>query len=257
MTNNKERMWTLRKIVAGVILTDHTYQRDVNEKRVARIVKNFNPSLVNPPKVSFRDGHYYVFDGQHTLAALIAVYGRDKKIDCKVFAGITQKEEADLFIAQNGESANVKVIDRMKARYNIGERDAVRIVDGAKKAGAIVEFGHFTRKNGIVACAALENVYKALPYDEYISVVRILKEAWGGDPKGLTAAHINGLGYFIGVYTFKTINEKRLISVLSAVNPMSIVRDAKVSNLPSKVAVAKIYLRLYNKGKKKKLLDAL
>lgn len=47
------------------------YQRELNEGRVAKIVASFNELVANEPKVSFRDGRYYIFDGQHTVAARI------------------------------------------------------------------------------------------------------------------------------------------------------------------------------------------
>ena len=43
------------------------YQKPLNEKRVAQIVAAFDENIANEPKVSYRDGHYYVFDGQHTV----------------------------------------------------------------------------------------------------------------------------------------------------------------------------------------------
>ena len=45
-----------------------SYQRELNINRVRKIAAKFDPRLVNPPKVSYRNGHYYVFDGQHTIA---------------------------------------------------------------------------------------------------------------------------------------------------------------------------------------------
>lgn len=47
------------------------YQKPLNEKRVAQIVAAFDENIANEPKVSYRDGHYYVFDGQHTVAARV------------------------------------------------------------------------------------------------------------------------------------------------------------------------------------------
>ena len=45
------------------------YQRHLNASRVKRIAAEFDERIANAPKVSYRDGHYYVFDGQHTIAA--------------------------------------------------------------------------------------------------------------------------------------------------------------------------------------------
>lgn len=61
-----EKEWKMLK--PSEINVDILYQRMIDTNRVARMVKQFNPNLVNPPKVSFRDGKYWVFDGQHTIA---------------------------------------------------------------------------------------------------------------------------------------------------------------------------------------------
>ena len=45
------------------------YQRNLNANRVKRIAAEFDERIANAPKVSYRDGHYYVFDGQHTAGA--------------------------------------------------------------------------------------------------------------------------------------------------------------------------------------------
>lgn len=43
------------------------YQRGVQRKRVEMIAADFNEYVANEPKVSFRNGKYYVVDGQHTI----------------------------------------------------------------------------------------------------------------------------------------------------------------------------------------------
>ena len=45
------------------------YQRELNTARVHKIAAEFDERIANEPKVSCRNGHYYVFDGQHTIAA--------------------------------------------------------------------------------------------------------------------------------------------------------------------------------------------
>ena len=91
------------------IISEPSYQRMVDFSRVKKIVSNFNPNLVNPIKVSFRDGKYYVFDGQHTLKALVAKNNnRDLMVECKVYYGMTLEDEAKLFAEQNGISRTVE-----------------------------------------------------------------------------------------------------------------------------------------------------
>ena len=62
-----------------------TYQRKLDRNKVRKIVANFNNNIMNPIKVSYRDGKYFVFDGQHTEQALILMNdGKDTDVYCKV-----------------------------------------------------------------------------------------------------------------------------------------------------------------------------
>ena len=50
------------------------YQRGVQRKRVEMIAADFNEYVANEPKVSFRNGKYYVVDGQHTIEGRILLF---------------------------------------------------------------------------------------------------------------------------------------------------------------------------------------
>ena len=79
-------------------VTRDTYQRELNSRRVREIAENFDERVANEPKVSARDGRFYVFDGQHTIAARKLLNGgRDLPILCKVYTGLTERDEAVLF----------------------------------------------------------------------------------------------------------------------------------------------------------------
>lgn len=77
------------------------YQKPLNEKRVAQIVAAFDENIANETKVSYRDGHYYVFDGRHTVAARVMLNdGKPVRIRCKVYRDLTPEQEAFLFAAR-------------------------------------------------------------------------------------------------------------------------------------------------------------
>ena len=60
------------------------YQRNFNVNRAKKIAEEFDERIANEPKVSFRDGRYFVFDGQHTVAARKFLNGgEDLPIKCK------------------------------------------------------------------------------------------------------------------------------------------------------------------------------
>lgn len=72
------------------IVVDGRYQRPVEEKRVARIVDNFDPRQIGALELSKRkNGTYGIIDGQHRLLALKAV-GR-KKVQALVHEDLTVK----------------------------------------------------------------------------------------------------------------------------------------------------------------------
>ena len=49
---------------------DKDYQRETDSREVAKILKEFDPRVVNVIKVSYRDGRYFCVDGGHTISAL-------------------------------------------------------------------------------------------------------------------------------------------------------------------------------------------
>lgn len=71
------------------------YQRGVQRKRVELIAADFNEYVANEPKISFRNGKYYVVDGQHTIEArILRNGGRALPILCKVYTGMTMQQES-------------------------------------------------------------------------------------------------------------------------------------------------------------------
>lgn len=73
------------------------YQRPVNPKEVERLIQEWDERLLDPITVSFRDGKFYVVDGQHRISAMREMNGgRGIMVNCKVYNGLTYEQEADL-----------------------------------------------------------------------------------------------------------------------------------------------------------------
>ncbi len=76
------------KMVSSALLEipRNTYQRSLNPERVKRISHFFDERIANEPKVSQRDGHYVVFDGQHVIAARVDKNsGEELPVRCKEY----------------------------------------------------------------------------------------------------------------------------------------------------------------------------
>lgn len=188
-----EMMW----IDSGQILTPHEhYQREINTNRVKRIAKNFYERIANEPKVSFRDGKYYVFDGQHTIAARKLMNGnKNLSILCKVYMGMTEKEEAELFSRQTGESAPLTAGIRLRAEI-FGE-DEVALAFRTANADLGIELD-YDQKRGFMRIGCIQTAYEAyrkLGTDRYKEAMKIIIEAWGGTRSVLLILNNTGNRY--------------------------------------------------------------
>lgn len=252
---SKAPQYEYKQINTRDICVDDLYQREVNQAKIRKIIREYNPYLVNAIKVSFRNGKYWVFDGQHTIAAIKARNnGRDCRVDCKVFYGLTWLEEVELFIAQNGASTAVSIRDKMRAMYNSGDPEITGMVTAAYKAGLMVDFEPTGAKNRILAVSTLLKAYKLLDENDFISTLKIIKESWGGSPESLVGDIIGGMSVFYLAYR-DDFNRSKLVSKLSRKSPIEIVRDGKVSRTSGYNRFARVILGIYNTGTRTNRLE--
>ena len=88
---------TERSIYTSRLTSGLAYQRPVDEKEVDRLIRDWDERLLDPVIVSFRDGKFYVIDGQHRIAAMRKMNnGSEVMAVCKVYSGLTYEQEADL-----------------------------------------------------------------------------------------------------------------------------------------------------------------
>ena len=101
------------------------YQRLLRMGKVTKIAANFSEYIANEPKVSYRDGRYFVFDGQNTIEARKTCNdGRDLPIRCKVFYGLSKEHEALLFAVQTGISSELTAGEQLRAKLVAHEENA-------------------------------------------------------------------------------------------------------------------------------------
>ena len=99
------------------------YQRKLQMGKVKQMVAEFNGIIVNPPKVSYRDGRYIVIDGQHTIVGLKTLNGgNDLPILCRVYVGLTKEEEALVFAQQTGASTPLSAGAKLRAKLEAAEQ---------------------------------------------------------------------------------------------------------------------------------------
>lgn len=241
-----------QKINTKDIVVKEPMQRDVERRKAQfnKIMRTFNPDLVNPIKVALIDGKYYCFDGQMTMKVLKARNrNKDLCVECKVFYGLTELDAAMLFVEQVGTVAKVSAADKLRVLNNYGDEESVALVKLTEENGLQISWNGSKSKNAITAISTLTGVFRDLEGlknpAKYADFIRVLKEAYDGNPEAHSAAMLNGLGLFVKTY-YGQYDHERLVKKLWEHPPAEIIRDARVDKSSGVRKYAVMILNIYN-----------
>lgn len=224
-----------------------TYQRGLNDARVHKIATEFDERIANEPKVSCRGGRYYVFDGQHTIAARKLLNGgKDLPIRCKVFYGLTESDEALLFAQQTGVSARLTAGAKFRALLYGGDEEAMAFLKATENAGLYVDCKQTRGVKRLACISTAFELYKKVGDEVYQDAMCIIVEAWAGTPDSLRAETVRGVVEFVDLYDGE-YSRKRLVTRLRKVDPVVIFREGRaMTSLPGyKRYLYQVY-RIYN-----------
>jgi len=239
-----------------LIIPRETYQRDYFSPRAREIASKFDERIANEPKVSYRDGKFFVFDGQHTIGARILVSG-DKNIPilCKVYYGMDEEEEALLFAQQNGVSAPLSAGSKMRANIFGKNSEATAFYKANLSVGLALDFDHNRGLNRIGCIKTAFNAYKRIGEERYTEAMRILKAAWDGNPDSFRTENIIAITYFVDRYHDQYC-PRRLATQLRSTDPLKIYRDGRAVgvNLTGYKKYLFPLLRIYNENGGEKAL---
>lgn len=249
--------WEVKQLNTKMLSVDKLYQRDVDMSLVKQMKKEFREPLVSFIKVSFRDGKYWIFDGQHTAELLKLMNGgKDCLVWCIVYYGLTWLDECELFLLQRGLARNVGMNDKFRARRNRGDRDVVDMCNIAEKLDIRIDFTGSKGDNRICALTTLNRIYNAIGPDDYCELLSIIKDAWNGEAASFSNEILKGMFVFYSTYKGQ-FNRKRLVTQLGTVSPTVIIREGRVSSAPGASKFARQMLAAYNRKAKNRLPDLL
>ena len=230
------------------------YQRHLNANRVKRIAAEFDERIANAPKVSYRNGHYYVFDGQHTIAALkLRNNNCDLDILCKVYTGLTEAEEALLFAQQTGISAPLTAGAKLRAKIHGGDPEAIAFLSATQRAGFGLSFNQSHAKWKIACIATAFGEYRQHGERIYTDALRVLAEAWEGDIDSLRSEVLQGVVRFVALYDHE-YDPIRLIKQLKRISPLTIYRSGQAMSGPNYQKYMHQILKVYNGSSRSKSL---
>lgn len=204
-----ERTGHLRWVPISDIHVNPRAQRDLRPGWAAQIAADFDPDRFSPPLLSLRDGKFYVIDGQHRIEAMRLMNWDDQQVQCWVYEGLSEAQEADLFLWHNNRKA-VSAFDKFQTAVvaeRSDETDINRIVlaQGLKVAQGL--------PGSISAVGALKRVYGHGP-STLTRTLRIIRDSYGDE--GLRAEVINGIGLMCARYNGE-LNDQHAVTKLSTV----------------------------------------
>ena len=233
---------------------DPTYQRKIDHVRVEKIVKNWNQNLFNEPKVSKRDdGFYYVFDGDHSVAAHMLKFGKDTPIKCKVFYGLTPEQEMQLFVQQNGISKLPTRIEKIRAMANYNDPEITEMIEAARIAGVTIDFCMEPRANRIIAIDAAFSIFKSIGRSNFINMLCIIKNIWFGDAESYKGVILKGFAYLFKhcAEQMSSISNKEMVNALRGVPISKIIERANMMQGSADRRYAIAIVEKYNRNKRK------
>ena len=251
--NNGLKLTKMMTLPLSALQTTH-FQRDVGRKNTASIKRNFDYAMLDPIKVSYRNGKYHIIDGQHRYISIAEKFGMDTMVNVIVLYDLTYEKEAEYFARQNENKRPLSHANVLKAKivYDATARDMVSV---CKDAGFVLSTGVGKARNKINAVATFEKIYDTLKPSKTYEMLSLIYACWDGDKEATSSVFLSGMADFYKLYGDK-INIKRFVKIFSSVRAITITQAASsnVSRAYSKDRKVTMELvALYNKGLKNKL----
>lgn len=173
---------------------DDDAQRKLNEKRAKEIAEGLIVDALGSIVVSERaDGKRYVVDGMHRTQAC-KLRGL-RTIKAEIHYGLSQQQEATLFLIKNRESAKVSTIDQYRVGLTAGDALCVSVDQVLKKHGLGLGASSTNSVGAVSAVLRVTRLYGPEVLDRALTVV---EAAWGRDKESWDGVILGGVAMFLG-----------------------------------------------------------
>lgn len=117
---NARELWgkKLAEVPVDLMRIDKRYQRAISAM-ISQLIKEWDDKKCLFLLVSYRDGVFYIIDGQHRWEAAKA--RGISHLPCIIFTGLTWQEEARIFAEQNKNITKLTPFDTFKANVACGD----------------------------------------------------------------------------------------------------------------------------------------
>lgn len=257
-TNAKQHSYQRSDVALGLMVVNPRAQREFREYRMKEIRAELDLDMIGEPVLNWIGNTYHIIDGQHRIAALKDYLGEGwekQKIPCRVYKGLSDQEEADMFDRLNNV-LTVSAYDKFQTRVT-----AKRDVETAVNNIVCSENLTISRRlnGGVSAVSTLVKVYKRSDGETLRRTLRIIRDSFGDT--GFEARIIDGIGLVCQRYN-GSLDESTAISKLngmrggaSGLMGKAVVLHKQTGNsLPQCIAATAI--DVINKGRSGKKLPS-
>lgn len=202
------------------------YNRSINRAQVNKIKKGFREDMIQPAIVSFRDGKYWIIDGQHRTQAIYELNNCDPNtmIRCDVRTGLTYEQEAELYYMLNTSSKRLLFSDELKGLIESKDAVALSFRDAVESCGYVVGGNASTSLRALKTAWKIFN--KADGNKKLVDILKLTNEIWPATAAGSDGRIIEGIKLFLenhgGEY-----DRNRFVKSLSLLSPADIVRKSQ------------------------------
>lgn len=222
------------------------------EAHVDYLVANLDLNALGHPCVNYRDGVYWVFDGQHRIEALKRSGFGDSDIDCHVYEGLDDAQMAAMFLRVNTGKA-VDVFSKFMNGCSAGfkpENDVRRMIEAQH-----LRVSKERQDNSVGCVSACLKVYHT--HGEVIlgKALRVIRDAYDGAAKSFDGNVIQALALVFGRYDSRAV-EKKMVEAIAPIKQgvVGIAQSAERLRLrvgnQKVICIAATLVDIYNKNER-------
>lgn len=242
----------LEAIPSNKLISGQDYQRVVKSNSVRKIVEGFNPMKFTPPTVSFRDGKYYLVDGQHRLCALVYMNGgKPVTVSCLVFHGMNYGDEVNTVVHHDEGHRNLTSLEYINAASKGTDHtsEVIRAFLKANESVGVILVPNTVEKQGntFVCVKTLLTVYQKYGEKAYKRCMSLHLNTWEGVLDSKKSQIVTALFLFDRTYYGKYDTrkfQKRLCKV-SCTQALATAKTLGGSTIDGLVSV---FVNTYNRG---------
>jgi len=228
----------------------HITQRPFRKAHGDRLAANLDLELLGLPVINYRDGIYWVVEGQHRVYALRQRGFDGDMLDCQVYNNLSDEEMANRFLG-GADTLPCNPYDKFFISITGKHVRECEVQQCVEDLGLKVSKGKSETSLGCVS--TLCRIYDRFGLSVLRHVLQALKLAFPGDKNAFESALVDGLALVYGRYSSSVRDDEMSVRLMTIHGgPRGLLRRAENQRERTggqkPQCVAAVIVEVYNKG---------